>query len=225
MFYTEPVDVKSKGQDNNRLASGRSDVIQERVGKSFEFLLFQFFALTRVPLSSASVWWLVQPQEQIALLDWSQRMAATNKLLLLSDPPPLLCALVSLCLSARLFARVLCVSVCARVHDPEWLVSNKEMKSIVCVLFCFVFFYSPTVNHLFYYFTCTSLSHCACSLACNQVPDKHRQHLSYGQKCWVAINSEQTTRKPQQLNTVATLDSVSSKNKRSEWAKKNSVKR
>lgn len=27
----------------------------------------------------------------------------------------------------------------------------------------------------------------------SQLPDKHRQHLSCGQKCWVAITSQQTT--------------------------------
>lgn len=33
--------------------------------------------------ATASIWWVVQQQEQIVLLGWSQGMVAVNKLLLL----------------------------------------------------------------------------------------------------------------------------------------------
>lgn len=109
---------------------------------------------------TGSIWWPVQPQEQIALLDWSQPTVAANKSWLHSDP-------FSESLRAA-FAWVsacscICVSVCVRagVYDPKWHVSNKEMKTIVV----FFFFSSPTVNHCFYYFTCTSSSHLVCSHA------------------------------------------------------------
>ena len=70
-----------------------------------------------------SIWWPVQQQEQIALLVWSQRMVAANKLMLHSDP----CFWVCVCA---------CVHVCCVcVRDPGWLVSNKEMKSIVGIFF------------------------------------------------------------------------------------------
>lgn len=52
------------------------------------------------------------------------------------------------------------VCVCARVRDPAWLVSNKEMKPIVGC-----FFPLPQRTIFFYYSTCTSLSHWVCSHA------------------------------------------------------------
>lgn len=58
----------------------------------------------------------------------------------------------------------MCLCVCvwyACVRDPEWLVSNKEMKSIVG----FFFFSPPQRTIFFYYFTCTSLSHWVCTHA------------------------------------------------------------
>lgn len=78
----------------------------------------------------SSIWWLVQQQEQIVLLGWSQGMVAANKLLLLSDP--CLCVYMSLFSCVSMWMGI-CVFMCACacVHDPEWLLSNKEMKSIV----------------------------------------------------------------------------------------------
>lgn len=71
---------------------------------------------------------------------------------------------VCLCVYADVYLCI-CVCACACVRDPEWLVSNKEMKSIVG------FFFSPPQRTIFfYYFTCTSLSHWVCSHAATNSP-------------------------------------------------------
>lgn len=60
---------------------------------------------------TGSIWWPVQPQEQIALLHWSQRTVAANKSWLHSDP-------VCGCLRARVFV-YLCVSVLVRMTPSD----------------------------------------------------------------------------------------------------------
>ena len=61
---------------------------------------------------TASIWWPVQQQEQIALLDRSQRMVAANKLLLLSDPFLWECVCVAAFACVPMWS---CVSVCVHV--------------------------------------------------------------------------------------------------------------
>lgn len=64
--------------------------------------------------TAASIWWPVQQQEQIALLDWSQPMVAANKLPLLSDP-----CLCGRCVAAavRVFMWIhICPFVCVQIH-------------------------------------------------------------------------------------------------------------
>lgn len=144
--------------------------IREGSKQSFWFPAVSISQSVRVTLQPP-----VQQQEWIALLGRSQWMVAANKLLLLSDPCLCVCGVV------------VC-TVCACVRDPEWLVPNKEMKSIVG------FFFSPPSSESFLLLLHLHFSEPLGELPrCNQLPDKHRQHLSCGQKCWVAITSQQTT--------------------------------
>lgn len=72
---------------------------------------FHFWFRLSHPVT-ASIWWPVQQQEQIALLDWSQRTVAANKLLLRSDPLNCERACCVACVSMWM---CICVSVCVRV--------------------------------------------------------------------------------------------------------------
>lgn len=105
-------------------------------------------------------------------------LVAANKLLLLSDPMRVfhdafpwllvcLCVYLPTCVSQ-------CVCMC--VHDPGLLVSEKEMKSIV-------FSPSPTVSHFFLLLHLHFLAR-----------PTDAQNLSYWQKSWVAVTSQQTTK-------------------------------
>lgn len=119
---------------------------------------FHFWFRLSHPVT-ASIWWPVQQQEQIALLDWSQRTVAANKLLLRSDPLNCERACCVACVSMWM---CICVSVCVRVLV---CVTLSDLFPIRKWNPLWVFFFSPQRTIFFYYFTCTSLSHWVCSHA------------------------------------------------------------
>lgn len=109
--------------------------------------------------TAASIWWPVQQQEQIALLDWSQPMVAANKLPLLSDP-----CLCGRCVAAavRVFMWIrICLSVCVQIHV---CMTQGDLFPIRKWNPLWGFFPPPSQRTIFfYYFTCTFLSHWVCS--------------------------------------------------------------
>lgn len=134
--------------------------------------------------ANASIWWAVQQQEQIALLGWSQRMVAANKLLLLSDPCLCVCEInLPVCLCECIFVH-LCVPTLVCVTQSDFF-QIRKWNPLWDVFFPpsepFSFITSPALPWA---------TGCAPTL---KTPDKHRQHLSCRQKCWVAITSQQTT--------------------------------
>lgn len=137
--------------------------------------------------TAASIWWPVQQQEQIALLDWSQPMVAANKLPLLSDP--CLCGrCVAVAVRVFMWIRI-CLSVCVQIHV---CMTQGDLFPIRKWNPLWGFFPLPP-SEPFSFITSPALSWATGYAPTLQLPDKHRQHLSYGQKCWVAITSQQTT--------------------------------
>lgn len=105
-----------------------------------------------------------------------------------SSPTPFMWVCVLLGFACVYVDVYLCIGLCACacVRDPNWLVSNKKMKSIVE-------FHPPPANYFLLLLHLHFLEPLGALPRCNQLPDKHQQHLSCGQKCWVAITSQQTT--------------------------------
>lgn len=103
---------------------------------------FHFWFRPSHPVT-ATIWWPVRQQEQIALLDWSQWMVAANKLLLHSDPFLWLCVCVRRHICLRVCMAVCCVSVCVHVIvcvTPSDLFPIRTWNSFWEFFF---FFFSP----------------------------------------------------------------------------------
>lgn len=144
------------------------------------------------------------PSDRFHMVTWLTTAAdcisglvAANKLLLLSDPVCVrVCVLLCLpqCLFAWLFV-YRCVPVLVWM-TPGYLLPKRKMKSIVV-------FFLPPPQWTILFITSPALL-CVTVCAPHAALDKHQQHLSCEQKCWMAITCPQST-KPQQLNVIQTF--------------------